>query len=406
MHILEEALATPAPAWHYEHTVRSHRINESFALYTLCLEAYLEQEEGITPNTIIVEGVTERLRSVMAGGQEPECQGGLGGWSHGSFAWSLGFIRHTQALWEALSPAEQAKADLLMQALAVASCFCMDDDNDYRTMLDGDRNFRKYMNPNHQEGYVAAGLSAAWYFGNDELNRRLMQFDFDAFLEQLRQAGFTNIVACWTRIPETRRVLMEGGAYHGEEDLDYGSGAGVHGNHFTYKGLELSDAWGIYRKMAARLFDHTAQTEIPVTGIPELFTHILERDAEGNYLISPYEGQFGMCHEFKSTNAEKRGSNFRSSLFYVYEGWMNNMATATAIIARGQWDPQGDEDDALLDAIRVGTGDFHYKAEHGYFGFANGKEQPANATAIAKHTGGWSFSHCWWEEIVEPALEF
>ena len=400
--ILEDALSQSAPWWKFVPHKRSHRFPATFGLYTLALEIYLEQQRGWTPDPQLVNAVVERMRSVMSGGKEPECRGGLGGWSHGAFAWSMAFTRATDAAWGALGSEDRAKADLLMEALAATACFALDDDNNYRVMADGDRNYAKTWNPNHVEGYVGVALATAWYFGVDDLNRRLKNFDFDPFLAKLKEAGFTNIVGCWTHTPATRKAYMEGGDFEGDDPkLNYGTGVGVRGNHFTYLGMELDRDWDIYRKLAERMYCHVAQAELPVTGIEGLSTHIIAKDADGKYLISPYEGRQGMCMEFITGNAPKNGSKFRSSLSYVYEGWMNNMATATAVWARGHWPARNAENAAMLDAIFVGSSDFLFKAEHGYHGFANGKEQ--HSTGIAKHMAP-QFPTAWWESVVKPAV--
>ncbi|MBC2600238.1 hypothetical protein [Puniceicoccus vermicola] len=404
--VIERALEFSAPYWDFRPAKRSHHLNHTFGFYTLCLEAYLEQKEGRTQESWLIEAVISRLRPVLVGGSEPECQGGLGGWSHGAFAWSLAYIRHTHAVWDALSPEEQKKAELLMGALAVAACYTLDDDNDYHALLDGSRNFGKEWNPNHVEGYVAVGMASSYFFTEEILRQRLRDFDFDSYLEELREAGFTNIVDCWTQVPGTRQALMEGGEYQGNDPtLDYGNGAGVHGNTYTYQGFSLDQAWAIYRKLASRMYSHTARTEIPVTNKEGLFTHILAKDGDGEYLISPYDGQFGMCFEFDTRNAKINGTRFRSSLSYVYEGWMNNMATAAAIWAFDDWEPISDEDRSLMDAIYIGSEDFLYKVKYGYSGFANGEEKVVRSSDFEDKPRGWIFVLSWWHEIVQPLVD-
>ena len=402
---LEHAMQFPAPYWNFRPGKRSHHLNHTFGFYTLSLEAYLEQQQGRLPEEWLVEAIIERLEPVLAGGTEPECQGGLGGWSHGAFAWSLAYIRQTSAVWDELNPDQHGQADLLMEALAVAACYTLDDDNDYHALLDGSRNFGKDWNPNHVEGYVAVGMAAAWYFGAKELEQRLKSFDFDSFIAQLREAGYTNILACWTNSPGTKQALMEGGGYQGENpNLDYGTGAGVRGNTFTYQGLSLDQCWEIYQELASRMFSHTARTEIPVTNREGLFTHIVTTDAFGDFLVSPFDGRYGMCFEFDTRNAKTNGSRFRSSLLYVYEGWMNNMATATAVWARGEWKPTGDKDCALLSAIEVGSEDFLFKAKYGYCGFANGEEQVHTLADLENKPRGWPFVLAWWGSVVKPLV--
>jgi hypothetical protein len=402
---IEQAMRFSAPYWHFQLGKRSHRLNHTFGFYTLCLEAYLEQQQGPVPESWLVGAITGRLLPVLTGGTEPECQGGLGGWSHGAFAWSLAYIRHTPAVWDALSEQQHTRADLLMEALAVAACFTLDDDNDYHALLDGTRNFSKDWNPNHIEGYVGVGMAAAWYFGAEELDLRFKNFDFDSFIAELQEMGYTNIVGCWTASPGTKQALMEGGVYQGENpNLDYGSGAGVCGNTFTYQDMSLDQCWEIYEVLASRMYARTARSEIRVTNKKRMFTHIVTRDDAGDFLISPYDGQYGMCLEFDTHNAITNHTPFRSSLHYVYEGWMNNMATATAVWARGEWNPVGGKDRPLMNAIEVGSEDFLFKAQYGYSGFANGEVEVNTLADFVDKPRGWTFVLTWWESVVKPLV--
>jgi hypothetical protein len=401
--LLERSLEQPAPRWTYAYTKRVRDLDGTFAFYTLSLAAYTRRDSSASAESLgtpYSEAVTDRLRVVVAGGNEPECQGGIGGWSHGPLAWALAFARHTPAVWAGLSKDEQARTDLLMQALAVAANFCLDDDNAYRCLIDGEQNWAKGMNPNHVEGYVGAAMAAAWYFGVDELDAFFMTFDFDAFLGRVRDAGFSNIEGAWTRTPDTRRVLMEGGLFN-EGRPSIGLGRGVHGNRFTYGGLRLDQSWEIYRSLAERMFSKVVQSSQPVDGLTEK-TQIIDTDDQGNPLRSPFEGQLGMCYEFLTTNAHMNGTRFRSSLFYVYEGWMLNMANAVALRARGLW-PEPEDSRTLRTCMIVGTGDFFFRMEHGYKGFANGKWVPGREESVAR-LGGWPWAKAWWVEGLTPVV--
>lgn len=401
--LLERSLAQPAPTWTYSFAKRRRDLDGTFAFYTLALAAYARRDAEAPADPLaaaLPEAVAARLRVVTTGGNEPECQGGIGGWSHGPLAWALAFARHTPAVWESLSGEERARADLLMQALAVAANFCLDDDNAYRCLVDGEQNWAKGMNPNHVEGYVGAAMAAGWYFGIEELDTFFLGFDFDVFLGRLREAGFVNIEGAWTRIPDTRRVLMEGGLF--TESRPYlGLGRGVRGNRFTYGGLRLDQSWAIYRGLAERMFSNVTQSSLPVDGMEER-TRIIDTDDAGRPLRSPFEGRTGMCYEFLTTNAHMNGTRFRSSLFYVYEGWMLNMANAVALRARGLW-PAPEDSRTLREQMVVGTGDFFFKMEHGYRGFANGKWAPGREESVAR-LGGWPWAKAWWEEGLAPVI--
>lgn len=395
------SLAEPAPSWRYEYTKRHRNINATFALYTLALAAH--QQAGVHADA--APAVITRLRSILTGnGLEPECQGGLGGWTHGPFAWTLAFARHTPGIWQQLTPDEQARANLLMQALATAANFCLDDDNTWRCLIDGDPNWAKGMNPNHVEGYVGVALASAWYFGQEDLDNFFQTFDFDSFLEKLKNAGFTNIVAAWTRTPQTRQALMQGGLFDPKLPR-LGLGRGVHRNSFTIEGHPPSQAWLIYQNLATRMFSKVTQSTQRIEGrsAPDDTVHIIDTDpVTQKPLTSPVEGHIGMCYEFLTTNALTNGTRFRGSLFYAYEGWMLHMSNALAIYAKGDWPETPEATANLRSRMYVGSTDLLFKAEHGFHGFANGKPQPGRAQNLARV--GWSWAHAWWTDILAPAL--
>ncbi|EIP98859.1 hypothetical protein OpiT1DRAFT_03335 [Opitutaceae bacterium TAV1] len=399
--VIAQALAQPAPVWRYRYQKRYREIDQTCALHTLALAAYAAQPASADKTG---EAVAARLRTILAGGTEPECQGGLGGWTHGPFAWTLALARHTPAVWNQLSDDEHARADLLMQALAVAANFNVDDDNNYRCMIDGDINTAKTFNPNHVEGYVAAAMAAGWYFESasdraaDRLDMFFQTFDFDSFLEKLRAANFTNIIAAWTHTSETRRVLMDGGPFF-PDNPKAGSGRGVRGNPFTYGKHRASESWAIYARLARRMFAHEVKSSLPVSGRDGEFTRILGTDTEGRPLVSPWDGQRGMCYEFLTSQGEKRGSKFRSCARYVWEGWTIDMATAVTLYARGLWPVPGN-DDGLSSAVTVGSEDLLFKLKHGYRGFAHGAFNEVDWKMVK----GWPWVSAWWADVLAPAI--
>ncbi|MDR1283167.1 MAG: hypothetical protein LBK99_20460 [Opitutaceae bacterium] len=405
--VIAQALAQPAPVWHYKYQRRYREIDQTCALHTLALAAWAGQQQPPASADTISEAVAARLRTILAGGTEPECQGGLGGWTHGPFAWTLALARHTPAVWNRLSGDDHARADLLMQALAVAANFNVDDDNNYRCMIDGDINTAKTFNPNHVEGYVAAAMAAGWYFEDsrtekpDALDVFFEAFDFDSFLEKLRAANFTNIIAAWTHTPETRRVLMEGGPFF-PDNPKAGAGRGVRGNPFTYGKHRAGESWAIYARLARRMFAHEVKSGLPVSGREGEFTRILGTDTEGRPLVSPWEGQRGMCYEFLTSQGAKRGSKFRSCARYVWEGWTIDMATAVTLYARGLWPVAGQDDghDVLSSAVAVGSEDLLFKLKHGYRGFAHGAFNEVDWKGVK----GWPWVSAWWTEVLAPAI--
>ncbi len=367
---------------------RRHReMPETFALQVVAVGAHLSPDTRVNGKRL-ASHLADKLRHFLVtpepypdgSTREPEAQGGIGGWTHNTAAQAILLARRTPAVWAELSADERHRADVLMRALAVAAHFCLDDDNDYYLLLDGESLFHKSWNPNHVEGYVGVIIAAALYFGADELNRFFETFDFDSFVAGLDALNFQNIRRCWTWTPAIRDLMMNGGsiAVPAAAPLAQGvvaSGAGVR-NAFTFQGFTLREPWQMHRDQALRLFAKVVRTEVIVHG--ENKSRLLHRASDAT--VSPWEGRTGMCLEFE--NMDWHG--LRTSLVYAWEGVMIDLSTASALKALGEWKP--DEGGDLVERrMAVGMSDLRFKAAEGYRGWANGGEHLS-----------------WWEKDLEP----
>jgi hypothetical protein len=378
--LVELATRTRAPRWKFVEMTRMREMRETFALQVSAVAAFQAPDQVIDGKTLATH-LAEKLRSILTTPQphadgstnEPEAQGGIGGWTHHVPAHALLLAKRTPAVWNQLSADEQSRADLLMQALALAAHFCLDDDNDYYLLLDGYPLFHKSWNPNHVEGYVGVILSASLYFGPDELNAFFKSFDFDRFLARLEAANFQNIRRCWTWNPAIRGLMMQGGAIAvpDRQVLAQGvvtRGAGVR-NDFTLNGDTLHEPWRLHRAQALRLFSKAVRTR--VTAQADFTSSLMHRATTATE--SPWEGQMGMLHEFESTDWD----GLRTSLGYAYEGVMIDIPTAVTLKLVGEW--RADEGGDLLERrMGVGMGDLLFKAREGYRSFSQGKVRDYN----------------------------
>jgi hypothetical protein len=385
--LLARAVATPAPRWKYVDGRRHAEMAPTFALQFTAVAAHE------TPN-LVVEGkplaahLAEKLRSFLVtpeaepdgATREPEALGGIAGWTHNTAAQALLLARRTPDVWTQFSEDERQRADLLMEALAIAGHFCLDDENDYYVLLDGKTHFHRSWNPNHVEGYVGVVVAASLYFGSDALNAKFKSFDFDAFLARLDAANFQNIRRCWTYHPAIRGLMMNGGSIAlGEHAvLAIGvvtSGAGVR-NTFTYDGIPLDQPWQLHRSQAVRLFSKAVRTRVTIDG--DNTSYLLGRAS--NAQVSPWEGQMGMCHEFESTDWD----GLRTSAMYAYEGAMIDLATASTLKVLGEW-RANEGGDMVEKRMSVGMADLRFKVREGYRGWSQGKQH-----------------FTWWEKDLEP----
>lgn len=377
--LVARALDEPAPRWKFTPGKRYHELPRVFALQLLAISAHLDPLHSAGDSTLAAT-VAAKIRSFLvsqpdADGntREPEAFGGLGGWSHNSVAQILLLAKRTPAIWDALSPEERRRADLLMHALAIAGHFTLDDDNNFGILLDGVAPSYKSWNPNIVEGYVDVMIAASLYFGADELNAFFHSFDFDTFVDDLRTANFLNIARCWTNNPAIRELLMNGGTFRvpggDPSGLTFGGtlgrGAGVR-NDFTYLGYTLAQPWELYRTQVDRQFCKIVRTIVTISG--ENRTRLLQRAS--NATLSPFEGQFGMCAEYESTDWD----GVRSSTAYAFEGSMLQLSTASTLRALGEW-----RDDAsgrsIAQRMAVGIGDLMFRAREGYRGWSQGQER-------------------------------
>ncbi|HEY5551812.1 MAG TPA: hypothetical protein VIK52_07985, partial [Opitutaceae bacterium] len=168
--LIERAVRTKAPRWKFVEGTRMREMPETFALQVTTLAAHATPEAVVDGKTLATH-LAEKLRFFLVtpelypdgSTREPEAQGGIGGWTHHVPAHAILLAKRTPEVWVQLSDDERARADLLMQALALAAHFCLDDDNDYYLLLDGYSLFHRSWNPNHVEGYVGAIISASLY---------------------------------------------------------------------------------------------------------------------------------------------------------------------------------------------------------------------------------------------------
>ncbi|GHO56510.1 cellulose binding domain-containing protein [Ktedonobacter robiniae] len=364
---IDAAVAAPLLAFPAPTTANSGRPGDSptavynaKAFYFLALVSWYNPNATATNGTSVASRLAASIGQLVAGGNEPDANGGLEGWGHNDTAQGLLLARNEPAVWNQLSSTQQAKVNLLMQALAIAANFDFNDTNNFNQDIDyyleGNQcKFNKSYNPNYREGYLNIMIAASLYFGPSTLNTFFTSFDYTSFNQQLQSAGFTNIQAAWAN---AQTLFMSGGS-----DNCSGTGSGVR-TAFTYNNIPLSNPAGIFDQLAI----FTYQDTVTSTG------------AGGNAYIadnttSPYQGQQGMEHEFNSTDS----GGARSDALYAYEGWMNSISSRTDITLLNAWGCGTTQtQDIRLES--VGSGDLLYKLQHGYEGYYLAQSRLVNKT--------------------------
>jgi hypothetical protein len=350
-------------------------IYEAKVLYYLALVEYEDPGATASDGTTVESALLAQVANLVAGGNEPDADGGLEGWAHAPVAQALLLLRNGPA-WNELPATEQYNVTLLEAAMGYAGNYTYNDANDFSSGICGYGDFSKTNNPNYEDGYVDVELAAIEFFGPAAWDTMLTDFNDATVTSELDAAGLTNAGGCFATV---------GSAADAAIDIP-----------FVWKGIPATDPMGIWNQLASDTFDHTVTSS--VTGVSNGET-VTAEIADGT--TSPEEGECCMGHEFDSTDS----GGLRSSALYVYEGWMNVTGSRVTLTALGDFDCADAPAAAQYD---VGSQDLIYKLNHGYISYAQSQDgvlvddtgDPASDGPVAK---GWAYDIDAYNVLAAPA---
>jgi len=357
--IIDEAVAAADVSLPLDGSFRwATSLETSQAFYILALMSYYSPNLTSSNGKKVSDRFIEQIGSLVTGGREPSCQGGLGGWIDNPAAQGLVLAKNTPAVWDNLEPIVQERCDFIMQAMAVVGNVTHNYRANPQTEMTQTYNWVKSWNPNHVEGYVGVMIAANLYFGGAaEVNAILKAFKYDEYIAKMDEYGFVNMK---NNYESTGKTLLEKG---GSDALN-GTFAAAK-TPFTYMDILTSqelkyDPMELYNSLAKRMYYHPVVSEV----------------YNGSTLVgwidggskSPFEGQIGMGFEFISMDA----SGIRTSADYFMFGYRNSLLTRSTLEAMGYWEGKHVED--IEKRMYVGVEDFYYKITVGYHGWSNGKD--------------------------------
>jgi Cellulose binding domain len=316
-------------------------ISAAAVLYYLALADLEDPGATATDGTTVDSALLAQVENLIAGGNEPDADGGLEGWAHAPVAEALLLLKNGPA-WAELPAADQAKVTLLEEAMGFAGNYTYNDANNFSSGICGFGDFSKTNNPNYQDGYVDVELAAIQFFGASTWDAMLASFNDATFTAQLDAAGLTNAGGCYATVGSAANAAID--------------------QPFVWLGHPATDLMGMWDQLAADTFDQTAVSS--VTGISN-GTTVTADIADGS--TSPQQGQCCMGHEFDSTDS----SGLRSSALYVFEGWMNVTGSRVTMSVLGAFNCGTATSAAQYD---VGSQDLIYKLQHGYISYALGQD--------------------------------
>jgi len=215
---------------------------------------------GPDGRTTLLERVIEHFRSVLAGGNEPSVSGtGLS--AHGYLP-VLAAITHAKLnipeVWDALTPEEIERADLLMKGALFSIYYAAADTGRGNRGLNQDLNYNRGWEANHRIGIMAVPL-IYYYFAEEKrgfvgngffmgdadrgvvgwMNNFIRDFNFTVFTRQLEEAGMTMLLNSFGNagLTETHHVA----SMIRPEGFTYNLGTARYGTRIS---VTLSDSVG------------------------------------------------------------------------------------------------------------------------------------------------------------------
>ncbi|HWG27162.1 cellulose binding domain-containing protein [Actinospica sp.] len=338
-------------------------IYESKVLYYLALVDLEDPGAKASGGTSVDSALLKQIGNLTGGGNEPDADGGLEGWSAAPVAQALLLIKDGPA-WAELSSTQQNKVNLLEAAMGYGGNYAYNDADNFSSGICGFGNFSKTNNPNYEDGYVDVELAAVQYFGATTWDSMLASFDDATEASTLDAAGLTNAGGCFTTVGSAANTAIQ--------------------HAWLWKGIAATNPMGIWSQLASDTFDLTVTSSVTGTSNG---TSVTAHIADGS--TSPEQGKTGMGKEFDASDS----GGLRSSALYVYEGWMNVTGSRVAMTATGAFSCSSA---TSAPQYKVGTADLIYKLDHGYISYAASQTgvlvddtgDPSSDGPVAK---GWNF---------------
>lgn len=376
----------------------------SKVVHILALMSYYNPDLKASNGTKVSDRLITHLNRISSSGNEPSCRGSIGGWVDGPIAQAITLARHTPAVWGRLTTDVKNRLDFIMKALTVVGNYTQNYRNDPRKDLSQGYDCVKSWNPNMQEGYVGVMIAAYFYFGGaDKVNQILADFRYDDYIAKMTEYGFLSMRGYFTKTGKNR---LENPNNTAQKDAGGGT---VYGARipFTFKDYETGaeipyDPVLIFRSLARRMYGKIVVSEVERNG--KVWGHTINKNPDGTYKKTPYEGLMGMGTEFDGSDAD----GVRTCAIYFLLGWMNSVPTRCTIQALGAWKGEGIND--IESRMYVGSEDFLFKVTPenggGWHGYQKGKVKIDTEASLIEAGHGYVFTKEIWQKYLKNDLSF
>lgn len=348
--------------------------------------------------------IVAHLKNILIGGNEP-CIDAVQYWSYPAVVCAITLCKHTPEIWIELSENEIARADFLMTAFAVMSNYISNDSNDYRTGIGLKGDVWKERTANFKFPFVTPIVAAVHYFGSaDAIDKLLVNFDYDSFIDKAKTFGFTNLIKIWTTpsfevngitYPGAKELLTEAGnafiisatSYDNGNIYRGGSGLGVK-IPYLYQGYRADDI-GIVNYLLE--YNHSGGAAVSRVG----------DEGDGMYTCytidgsnSSVEGSDGMMIEYNHNDP----GGLRSDGHYCAMDFNMEIALLSLVTELGVW--SGYDNAEVYNKVYVGNVDHIHKLEVGYYSKRMGMRKVEQEHNLM----GYYFTKVIWENNLSKLL--
>lgn len=254
-----------------------------------------------------------QIRNVLIPENGPTATGGFQDQKQLGTALMFLLTKRTPAIWNGLSSGEQALIDLNMEAFLYSSTFTTKDGVAARLGMNGDTNLHRDMVPNFQNGMVGMIIMTALYWGFDQFEAKLANYDDATFVQRLRASNMKNMLSTYARSDRPPGATVEAGL----RKL-------VDGAIYRFHGITERNLLGLFTYIASRTFSAAVNCGLNQgAGIGGYGRMVKNCD------VLPNAGLKGMILEFDFWDGEGR----RSSAGYSFDAWypLNYSRTALQI---------------------------------------------------------------------------
>ena len=316
----------------------------------------------------------QQINNWLVPGHTPGSGGGYWMQHEMQFASTVNILHQSPHFWSnVLSATQREKLSLLMEAIMMWGSWCISDagTNNGRSWRGSD-NWRRFWNPNFQEGLYGGLLQGLIFFGGPaNVASMFSSYDHANLRNRLQAADLQNAYGAALLSDSNSPALSTVQS----AIRNWSSTTSLH----PY-GSNVPTAMQIYlNQTAPRTYGEEAIPGVEKCSSPRSPADpgtcgSCERGIStssgcagivlNNIHNFPNYRQLGMLREFNSADA----SGTRSSLTYAYDGFRPNLCHHVSLIVAGQWTP----DSTTLSHLNVGIQDLDFKLQNGYRNYQHG----------------------------------